>query len=401
MTPLLLAALCLAQPVPGDLVVSAWGSPSSGLFTVDPASGQPAPINLSSRFGAAWLAEDNRDLLCAQVGSGAFLRVTPAGSLTSVGGPWGWTGFLEPDQDGSYVGVDLVGPSTSFSRWTPGAGVVPITGLSPLVVATIDGDTGHYYAVGQFSLGFMLYRVDRTTGAYTTIRLTGVGSPAQPAGLVSDPARGDFLILQLGSPQLNSPQLLRVDRHGSPPTPFVNDVVERPTSLRRDPETGRLLVAGDTGQLALLAADGTVIARHSFPGYMIRGAEFYGTRKVSGAGRATPGADYPLSFSFPGSPGRPYLAVLSTGLRPGITLPDGRTIQIDVTSPIFALSLGGLPGITTGFAGTLDGSGRASATVRVLAGLPAGTRFFATAVALNPTSPSGVDIANTWGWSYE
>jgi len=243
MTPLLLAALTLAQPVPGNWVVSAWGNPAAGLFTVDPASGQPAPINLSSRFGAAGLAEDNRDLLCAQVGGGALVRVTPAGSLTSVGGPWGGIGFLEPDQDGSYIGANVIGLSSSFDRWTPGGGIAPITSQVSPLQATIDGDTGHYYTVGMFGLGVMLSRVDRTTGAVTTIRLTGVGSPAQPSGLVSDPARGDFLILQAGSLPVGSPQLIRVDRTGTI-TPFVHSVIDRPTSLRRDPETGRLLVAG-------------------------------------------------------------------------------------------------------------------------------------------------------------
>lgn len=53
----------------------------------------------------------------------------------------------------------------------------------------------------------------------------------------------------------------------------------------------------------------------------------------------------------------------------------------------------------TGFAGTLDATGRASGSVLILPGLPVGTRLFATGVALNPAHPLGLDVAPTWGFS--
>jgi hypothetical protein len=129
--------------------------------------------------------------------------------------------------------------------------------------------------------------------------------------------------------------------------------------------------------------------------------EFYGSRKVSGSGAATPGSSYTIRFAFPSSPGAAYLAVMSTGLRPGLPLPDssGRVINLDFTSPLFGLSLGGIPGITTGFTGTLSPSGTASGTIAIPPGFPSGLRLFVSAVAVNGAFPSGLETANTWAFT--
>jgi hypothetical protein len=93
------------------------------------------------------------------------------------------------------------------------------------------------------------------------------------------------------------------------------------------------------------------------------------------------------------------VAALSTGLRPGFALGDGtgRTVHLDVTSPLFPISIGGLPGVTTGFTGVLDASGQATGSILIPAGFPAGVRLFVSAVALHPGLPSGLDTANSWG----
>jgi hypothetical protein len=70
-----------------------------------------------------------------------------------------------------------------------------------------------------------------------------------------------------------------------------------------------------------------------------------------------------------------------------------------VTSPLFLATLGGLPGITTGFAGALDAAGRAAATVLIPPGLPPDLRFFVSGVAVNPAAPSGLDVGNTCAFS--
>jgi len=69
----------------------------------------------------------------------------------------------------------------------------------------------------------------------------------------------------------------------------------------------------------------------------------------------------------------------------------GRVNNLDITSSLFALSIGGIPGITTGFAGTLDGDGdgRGNATIQIQPGTPADLRFNFTAVAGEPVAPVG------------
>jgi hypothetical protein len=90
---------------------------------------------------------------------------------------------------------------------------------------------------------------------------------------------------------------------------------------------------------------------------------------------------------------------MSTGLRPGIALPDGRTVNLDFTSPLFLLSIGGLPGVNTGFSGTLSPLGTATGTIAIPNGVPPGIRIFTSAVAVNVGFPSGLDTANTWGFT--
>jgi hypothetical protein len=227
--------------------------------------------------------------------------------------------------------------------------------------------------------------VDRRTLAITTIA-SGVGGQK----VDFDPASGDFFLAYWNT--------YRVHRSGAWST--VDTSLPNPQGLRVDPETGNLLL-GAGGTVALMAQTGTVIRSHTppIPDLWIMGVELYGSRKVSGAGPATGGTAYPIRFAFPQSAGRAYVAALSTGLRPGFPLADGtgRTIHLDVTSPLFPMSIGGLAGVTTGFAGVLDGAGQATGSILIPAGFPAGVRLFVSAVALHPGLPSGLETANSWG----
>jgi hypothetical protein len=92
------------------------------------------------------------------------------------------------------------------------------------------------------------------------------------------------------------------------------------------------------------------------------------------------------------------VAALSLGLRPGIGLSDGRTVHLAV-DPLLLLSLGGLPGITTGFAGVLDAAGRAAGTITLPPGFPPGVRIFVSAVAVNPALSLGLDTGSSVGFT--
>jgi hypothetical protein len=290
--------------------------------------------------------------------------------------------MLALDQDGTFV----VARGDALLRVDPGTGATAtLVALPGLRGVDIDQDTGNYLTGTMTTL----LRVDRSTLAITTITapLTDVRC------LAFEPRTGATLVGQLS-------WLSRVTRAGVVST--VGPPVAASEAVRVDGETGNIL--GGTGnQVSLLTPSGALVTtRVVLTAFMVTTCvEFYGSRKVSGSGAATPGSSYTIRFAFPSSPGAAYLAVMSTGLRPGLPLPDssGRVINLDFTSPLFGLSLGGIPGITTGFTGTLSPSGTASGTIAIPPGFPSGLRLFVSAVAVNGAFPSGLETANTWAFT--
>jgi hypothetical protein len=55
--------------------------------------------------------------------------------------------------------------------------------------------------------------------------------------------------------------------------------------------------------------------------------------------------------------------------------------------------------VNTGFSGTLSPLGTATGTIAIPNGVPPGIRIFTSAVAVNVGFPSGLDTANTWGFT--
>jgi len=106
-----------------------------------------------------------------------------------------------------------------------------------------------------------------------------------------------------------------------------------------------------------------------------------------------PPHDRSLLMSFPGESGRPYVVGLSvSGTHPGVPLPDGRTIPLNVDGLTAISVTGGLPGMVTGTVGNLDASGTATARLDVTPVAPVlkGLRVIAAAVVADPNAPSGL-----------
>ena len=99
-----------------------------------------------------------------------------------------------------------------------------------------------------------------------------------------------------------------------------------------------------------------------------------------------------ITMHFQGQSGNAYAAGLSfSGVRPGVTLPDGRRIHLNVDA-LTALSVNGLLGpLFTGYTGTLNSFDRASALLDV-SGLPVlkGVRVWAQVITLKLSAPSGI-----------
>jgi hypothetical protein len=397
---LLLAAAAPAQilPSPGDWIIGDSSSESGGIFSVSPANGAVLTLAVARPTGFFnWVAmgANNADLAAVRALPGRFAFVPPAGGIAWGVSLAGVANGFDLDQDGSWLTVT----SAADAVWRVSADGTTATFLlaAPpgLDGVCVDQDTGDaILAIFAPWPNGALLRLSRATGALTTIA-SGLGRVSAVDHCAQD---GTFYLSRH-----DSGEVLNVSPGGSVTTVHVGwpAGVRSASCLKVVDETGELLVGGLVsslpGRVALLSRTGLVLAFQDLPLYLHpTGVELYGSRKVSGLGTFAAGRPYTVSFSFPRSAGRPYVAALSTGLRPGLALPDGRTINL-APDALLARSLGGLPGITTGFAGILDAGGRAAGTITPPAGFPAGVRLFVSAVALNPAFPGGLDTANTLG----
>lgn len=111
-------------------------------------------------------------------------------------------------------------------------------------------------------------------------------------------------------------------------------------------------------------------------------------RGLAASGLARPANPVLLTFSDPGASGSPYLAAASLGDRPGIPV-DTRVIPL-VPDALFALSVGGLTPLLTGFAGRLDANGVANGQILIPYPALVGVRFYSAFIVLDASAPSGI-----------
>jgi len=401
----LLATIATGQPNPGDWILSdASVSATGGLLRVNPTSGAFSlvyNVRPNGYFNGVMMGINNQDhAILWSGGPYHAAHVSPAGVLTTLG-PVGMGPFsdspngIEADQDGNYVCTTA--QSNGFYRIdsTTGAStsLLSVPGVNfGLTASTIDQDTGNY--VFGFSTGG-LFSMDRRTNV-----MTSIGGAGSSIGAVDfEPRTGDYVVVSPGN-LFASSYVRRITRAGVTSTLLVGSVGQY-NAVKVEDDTGNLLVAGSDNARLVDRTGAPIRTFTGLGGVYASGAEIYGSRKVAGAGPATPASTYAIYFSFPQSPGAVYVAALSLGLRPGIPMPppDNRMLNLDFTSPLFGLSIGGIPGITTGFLGTLDPFGRASGSLLIPSPFTAGIRIFCAAVAVNPAFPTSLDLGNTWAFT--
>ncbi len=128
------------------------------------------------------------------------------------------------------------------------------------------------------------------------------------------------------------------------------------------------------------------------------GIAVYGSRALTCTGLAQPGGSVQVAVKShrAAAANANYQLAIANGRRPGVKLPNGEWLMLNVTDPLFVLSANNLlPGITTGFSGTLDGTGRGAGTVNIPASLPAnlGITIFVAGVIYN--GGGVVQVTNT------
>jgi hypothetical protein len=396
----LLAGRASAQPLPGDWIVTAFSGAGGSLEYGSPGGTTLTSILLTSPVASgqnlAAMDRNNVDILSSLIpdrGMGwlpsPILMVSPAGTAATLATSLQPPNAADLDQDGSVIlaGGYSSGTPTLYTllRLDRTSGLLTtLTSFSTTPNGmTIDQDNGDYLVV-LFSPGNLL-RVNRGNLTITTIA-ANLGSLS---GVEFEPRTGTYIVARFNL------GVLRVTPGGVVTT--IASPVGSNNAAKVDDETGEILVVNSASTLTHLTAGGTVIQSRNYGGSRnFSGVELYASRKVAGSGTLSGGSVYTVSFSFPRSGGQNYVAAMSLSQRPGIPLPDGRIINLAI-DPLFVLSLGGIPGITTGFAGVLDGAGGASGTIALPAGFPAGLRVFISAVAVNPSLPSGLETGNTLG----
>jgi len=209
-------------------------------------------------------------------------------------------------------------------------------------------------------------------------------------GLEADVVQGDWVVTRF-----DAPEVLRVDSTGRVST-LVN--FQGANAVAIDADQSLWLASGTV--LLHATKDGVPIASHTLPG-LAADLEIYGRRTLVGSGPATSGSTHRLQIQshVKGDGNRPYVLAASTRLRPALSLGDGRHLAIG-PSPLLTLTLlDQVPGLT-GFKGTLDPFGRATASIAVPEGL-AGLRIFITGVVLDPHLGRVSTVLNTVGVTFK
>jgi hypothetical protein len=303
---------------------------------------------------------------------------------------------IDLDQDGSVVATVS---GALLRMWRNGTvETIAVLPGTPNCV-TVDLDTGDYL-VGMYSAG---------PADVLRVRPNGAAVPLGPtipqiSGIDQDTSTGDFYVTRFGGLERIRRDGVRFPVSSAPELATANNL-EFPGPERGN-NTQALVVEAGSGSTGLYAVE-KVLGAISTIMLCPRGStDGIGPtdlcpdlgRPLVDLGDARPGGFHDFRLQDRGNAGRTYVLFAALSPRPGLRLPDGRTLQLAPDALFFATAQ--LPTIFQGFAGTIGSGGIASARVYIPMGLPAGLRLFVSGVVLNSTAPSGIArVLNTVGFS--
>ncbi len=384
-----LTASAGAQPLPGAFVFT---ESASAIAVVDPAT---EVVRRSAAIPPAEIAvadPDRRHLLLQRTFASTpprhILRYDPVSDVVTsvqVSGP-GFVSTVGSDEHFNPV-LGMVANNVTWFVRKIGATYSTLSGIGASVYAFArDDDTGDWLC--HASAPDRLLRWDGANA-------TPVASAPTTFRILQDQHTGHFWRRLTADVQV-------VDRQGMVLQSFFGATGFDNDSVTGDAYLVRLVIPYTVIERRAAPAFTTVIRtwriqRRYIPFGLLR----WRMPTVRGRRPAVSGATFEIDIGLTRSPNARYVAALSLGgLRPGIATPAG-TIPI-VADALFLSTLGrDLPGFTSGFVGTVDAAGLASASVRIPAGVPTGTRFYFTAVAIDPTKPGGLDWGRTLATSVQ
>jgi len=404
-----LTGSAVAQPRDGELVLSVLHSRTwaQGLVVhFDPANPKLATLSANVVPNAfsdyIRMGSNNDDVVVSEIEStfargGWMTRIDPRGRGTTLAylsqAPEGF----ELDGDDTWVvagapfqaqgnilyGVnDHSGAVNTFFSFTP-------TGTFFQDVAVVRED--YPYAVAAFTFTSIpspkVYGVSRR--GIVKSYFGGHGEPLiKCSGVELDPKTGDILTTDFNGGfstpvEPGGSELNRLHRTGAlttlPAFSGANAAV-----VRQDDTAfvvGHVLKTGFRVN-AVMHVDlsrNVVMSVYEFPGlsappWGFTGVAVYGSRVVTCNGKGGPGATVKVNVKShrAGAGGADYQLAVSVGRRPGVKMPNGEWLHLDVTDALFvATASNALNGITDHFAGRLDASGQARASIAFPASFPA------------------------------
>lgn len=375
--------------------------------------------------------------------SGASIqKMDDKGSFTTLFDNPSWAHGVRMDIDNKHV-LFSVGDLLRLDPATTKVTTVMAFGFGTDCNVIIDHN-GDYLLTGRDPVaGWGLFRISGTT-VTTVITTLKMGLNAQPtAGLVRDIDNGHYVMQLYGGPYPSSHPMVSVAPDGTfttvvatvstiytPRFEFTQDIATGDFYVgARDPSQGALLQVAKNGMSTLvassvndvfafsvLAADRASAASprlvHPYRGSLYytdlnnfsvtsvvvngfsvspRCIDFYRGRNIQSV-RTAPGK-YTLNFSFPGYPGKSYVAAMGfSGVRPGILLGDGRRIAINPDALTALTVANQLPQLFHPGIGTLDSSGEARGMLDVSFLPYLGLPVHVMAIVLDSSAPVGFAV---------
>ena len=399
---LVLLSTCAYAQEPGYVISLSAGPVTTltGLYYVPSIGGsyvligRPSTLPPASPFGQlVCTIPGNRHLLVDETYVGNFLKyyvfdldtgaydhlitVPPVPPQTTTS-----PGYRLVDQEYDLIYVDYQQPG--LYRLGANATFQQFAQLPPLMQPSgflVDVDTGDYVVSGRQGL----HRV-RPWGEVSTVTAFSAGLTSQ------DPETGEYLLwTPSGTPSVG--RLVKVTPSGTVTStttqtwnPVAMVVDDTPSAL------GEYVFCGlDSTVWRVGRVGGPATLLGSLPGTFALSLQLERTRNVSTANAGARNR-WHLLVDFPYDPGRPYVVLVGTsGIRPGLVLPDLRRVRLNLDDLTWRGLAGALPGFS-GLSGTLDSRGTARGLID-LAAAPVrlrGTPFWMVGLVLDPGPPVSV-----------
>ncbi len=406
----LVAITAIAAPSQDRFVVAGWTTSTPQPLLEMDATGTSFTTVLTFpwNFGVheIRMADDNRSYRIfgrdTQLGPQAILDAT-GGVLTTVasGGPLflAFGGVRNSDGDWYVLNRTPLSDLTILRLRGNTLTQLSTAGKITPIALTRDEATGQLIVRGTIIGGASGYfRIDPNTGTVTSLAARAANTTATGSvELLYDPATGGVIDGQ----RINlAAQVMLVDPtfgevpFGAALQTHVPIGMAR-SGPRRHPVAYYLLTHQTAGNPHVFQyqGDGSITVTSSFPTPIFPAAfARIGARHLAWFVNRAPN-DRRLRVSFPGEGGKAYTVAFSlTGMRPGIGLPDGRTIPLVVDALTVASLAGGIPNVLQNTVGFLNAQGQAVVTVDTsrFGSALKGRKAWAVAVLLDPASPTGV-----------